>query len=123
MKKIYQVEESCDSMRLDRYLRTKIGIIPQSLIEKNLRNGKIKLNSRKIKSSIKVKSNDKIEFFNFVFEMEYYNDLTGVITNIGAGELEIKLSKPIQPPGGADPGLTSINLFQEEGDFSMISKL
>jgi len=68
MKKIYQVEESCDSMRLDRYLRTKIGIIPQSLIEKNLRNGKIKLNSRKIKSSIKVKSNDKIEFFNFVFE-------------------------------------------------------
>ena len=68
MKKIYHVEESCDSMRLDRYLRTKIGSIPQSLIEKNLRNGKIKLNSKKIKSSIKVKSNDKIEFFNFIFE-------------------------------------------------------
>ena len=68
MKKIYHVEESCDSMRLDRYLRILIGNIPQSLIEKNLRNGKIKLNSKKIKSSIKVKSNDKIEFFNFVFE-------------------------------------------------------
>ncbi len=70
MKKIYHVEESCDSMRLDRYLRTKLGTIPQSLIEKNLRNGKIKLNSKKIKSSIKVKSNDKIEFFNFIFEKQ-----------------------------------------------------
>ena len=60
MKKIYQVEESCDLMRLDRYLRTKLGRIQQSLIEKNLRNGKIKLNSKKIKSSVKVKTNDKI---------------------------------------------------------------
>ncbi len=68
MKKIYHVEESCDLMRLDRYLKTKIGKIPQSLIEKNLRNGKIKLNSKKIKSSTKVKTNDKIEFFNFIYE-------------------------------------------------------
>tara|TARA_B100001250_G_scaffold413532_1_gene447980 strand:+ start:1890 stop:2801 length:912 start_codon:yes stop_codon:yes gene_type:complete len=68
MKKIYHVEESCDSMRLDRYLRTKIGKIPQSLIEKNLRNGTIKLNSKKIKSSVKIKTNDKIQFFNFLFE-------------------------------------------------------
>ena len=49
MKKIYHVEELCDLMRLDRYLRTKLGKIPQSLIEKNLRNGKIKLNSKKLK--------------------------------------------------------------------------
>ena len=35
MKIIYHVEKTCDSMRLDRYLRTKISSIPQSLIEKN----------------------------------------------------------------------------------------
>ncbi len=68
MKKIYNVDESFDSMRLDRYLRTRVGRIPQSLIEKHLRNGKIKLNSKKIKSSTKVKTNDKIEFFNFIYE-------------------------------------------------------
>jgi len=68
MKKIYHVDESFDSMRLDRYLRTRVGRIPQSLIEKHLRNGKIKLNSKKIKSSTKVKTNDKIEFFNFIYE-------------------------------------------------------
>ena len=68
MKKIYLVDESFDSMRLDRYLRAKVGRIPQSLIEKNIRNGKIKLNSKKIKSSTKVKTNDKIELFNFIYE-------------------------------------------------------
>jgi len=88
------------------------------------------INSLKEDHSSEYKEGDRVKFnpekmmeFEFEDEMEYYNDLTGVITNIGAGELEIKLSKPIQPPGGADPGLTSINLFQEEGDFSMISKL
>ena len=33
-------------MRLDRWIRNKIGKIPQGLIEKNLRNGKIKLNNK-----------------------------------------------------------------------------
>ena len=55
-------------MRIDRLLRTKFGNIPQSLIEKSLRNGKIKLNKKKVKSSIKVNTNDKIELFNFDFK-------------------------------------------------------
>jgi 23S rRNA pseudouridine955/2504/2580 synthase len=55
-------------MRFDRLLRNKIGKIPQGLIEKNLRAGKIKLNNKKVKSSIKVKTNDKIDFFNFNFK-------------------------------------------------------
>ena len=42
-------------------LRNKIGKIPQSLIEKSLRSGKIRLNRKKIKSSIKIRTNDKIE--------------------------------------------------------------
>ena len=46
MKKTYSVEKTHDNMRLDRWIRNKIGKIPQGLIEKNLRNGKIKLNTR-----------------------------------------------------------------------------
>ena len=56
-------------MRLDRWLRNKIGNIPQSLIEKSLRAGKIKINKKKAKSSFKLKANDKIEIFNFKFKV------------------------------------------------------
>jgi 23S rRNA pseudouridine955/2504/2580 synthase len=55
-------------MRIDRWLRHSIGKIPQSLIEKNLRAGKIKLNKKKIKSSQKIKTNDKIDLFNIDFK-------------------------------------------------------
>ena len=55
-------------MRLDRWIRNKIGKVPQGLIEKNLRNGKIKLNNKKVKSKHKVKSNDNVSFYNFKFE-------------------------------------------------------
>ena len=59
-------------MRLDRWLRNKLGKIPQSLIEKTLRSGKIKINQKKVKSSNKVKTNDKIDLFNFKFEEHKY---------------------------------------------------
>ena len=55
-------------MRLDRYLRNKFGKIPQSLIEKKLRTGQIKVNKKKSKSSLKIKINDKITLFNFYFK-------------------------------------------------------
>ena len=55
-------------MRLDRWLRNKIGNLPQSLIEKFLRSGKIKINKKKVKSSFKVKTNDKIYIFNLKFK-------------------------------------------------------
>ena len=55
-------------MRIDRWVRNNIGNIPQGLIEKNLRKGKIKLNKKKIKSSKKIKTNDQIDLFNFDFK-------------------------------------------------------
>ena len=69
MKKIILVKASYNNMRIDRFLRNYLGKIPQGLIEKNLRNGKIKLNQKKVKSSQKVKTDDKISFFNFNFEI------------------------------------------------------
>ena len=47
MIKTLYVEEACSHMRIDRWLRHKIGKIPQSLIQKTLRNGKIKVNKKK----------------------------------------------------------------------------
>ena len=68
MKKSYIVDSTCNDMRIDRWIRYSIGKIPQSLIEKSLRAGKIKLNRKKIKSSYKIKTNDKIDLFNFNFD-------------------------------------------------------
>ena len=62
------VDSTYNNMRLDRFLRNHLGNIPQSLIEKKLRSGKIKLNKKKVKSSLKVKTNDEIELFNFEFK-------------------------------------------------------
>ena len=68
MKKSYIVDSTCDDMRLDRWLRLKIGKIPQGLVEKYLRTGKIKLNRKKAKSSFKVKTKDEINIFNIEFK-------------------------------------------------------
>ena len=68
MIKSFTVDSACNNMRLDRWLRNKLGNIPQGLIEKNLRLGKIKINKKKTKSSNKVQTNDKIDIFNFNFK-------------------------------------------------------
>ena len=68
MNKNFIVDTTCNEMRIDRWLRNKIGKIPQSLIEKSLRSGKIKVNKKKVKSSFKIKTNDEIIFFNFDFK-------------------------------------------------------
>ena len=67
MKKSYIVDYTFNEMRLDRWIRNNLGKIPQGLIEKNLRNGKIKVNNKKSKSSQKVITNDQINVFNFEF--------------------------------------------------------
>ena len=56
MIKSYIVDETCNDMRLDRWIRNKLGNIPQSLVEKSLRSGKIKVNKKKDKRSFKIKT-------------------------------------------------------------------
>ncbi len=68
MIKSFVVDATFKNMRLDRFLRNKIGKIPQGLIEKKLRTGKIRLNKKKVKSSTKLNLNDKVELFNLDFE-------------------------------------------------------
>ena len=54
-------------LRIDRWIKKNLSKIPQSLIEKDLRNGKIKVN-KKIKSSYKLKLLDKIYFYNIYYK-------------------------------------------------------
>jgi len=73
MKKSFIVDYEFNEMRLDRWIRNNLGKIPQGLIEKNLRNGIIKVNKRKVKSSYKIKTNDQINIFNFEFKEKIIN--------------------------------------------------
>ena len=68
MIKNFIVDSTCNDMRIDRWIRNTLGKLPQGLIERNLRNGKIKVNKKKIKSSYKVKTNDEINIFNLNFQ-------------------------------------------------------
>ena len=68
MNRSYIVDSTCNDMRLDRWIRSKIGNIPQGLVEKYLRTGKIKLNRKKVKSSFKIKTKDEINIFNIEFK-------------------------------------------------------
>jgi len=68
MNKSFKIDSSSINMRIDRWIRNNIGKVPQNFVEKNLRIGKIKLNKKKVKSSVKLKLNDEINFFNFKFE-------------------------------------------------------
>jgi len=65
MKKILNVTEDYHDMRIDRWVKKKIFNVPQSLIEKNLRQGKIKVNNIIVKSAYKLKYKDKIYLYNF----------------------------------------------------------
>ena len=65
MKKTYIISQDYVNARLDRWIRKNIYNIPQSLIEKSLRNGKVKVNNKKKQSSYKLQSIDKITLENF----------------------------------------------------------
>ena len=70
MKKIYSIKSDYLNTRLDKWFRRNICEVPQSLIEKNIRRGKIKINDKKTKSSYKLKKNDQVILYNIAFSVE-----------------------------------------------------
>ena len=78
MKNNYLINGDYISMRLDRWIRKNVSDVPQSLIEKNIRKGNIKINNKKEKSSYKLKKNDNIILYNF----NYSSNKNKKITNI-----------------------------------------
>ena len=67
MNKSYTIKEIYSGMRVDRWIRNNVASLPQSLIEKSLRKGKIKVNIKKVNSSYKLKTGDKIKETNKKF--------------------------------------------------------
>ena len=67
MKKIYLVNSDFINSRLDRWFRRVVCQVPQSLIEKSIRSGNIKVNNKKEKSSYKLKNQDQIIVRNINF--------------------------------------------------------
>ena len=68
MKKSYTVDYSHEGIRIDKWIRNNLGNVPQGLIEKKLRIGKIKLNKKKIKSSTKLYDKDVITVYDVEFK-------------------------------------------------------
>ena len=68
MKNFFSVKYDFVNARLDRWFRRNVCEAPQSLIEKNIRKGKIKVNNKKKKSSYKLQENDQIFVHNFNFK-------------------------------------------------------
>ena len=64
MHKIYIVEKDFQNSRFDKWFKAKVIDLPQSLIEKIIRQNKVKLNKRKVKSSYRVQLGDEIEVYD-----------------------------------------------------------
>ena len=64
MRKSYIVEKDYNNSRFDRWFKTEIIDLPQSLIEKIIRQNKIKINKKKTKTSYRLQKGDIIEIFN-----------------------------------------------------------
>ena len=64
MPKSYIVVDDYHDSRLDRWFKQNVINLPHSLIEKIIRQNKIKVNKKKIKSSSRIQSGDIIEVYD-----------------------------------------------------------
>ena len=66
MPKSYTVVDDYHESRLDRWFKENVINLPHSLIEKIIRQNKIKVNKKKTKSSYRVQSGDLIEVYDIL---------------------------------------------------------
>ena len=67
MKELFVIDNDFHDVRLDRWFRKRVNDVPQSLIEKHIRKGNIKVNKKKQKSSYKLQKLDKVYIYNLNF--------------------------------------------------------
>ena len=70
MKKDFHIKDEYIDARLDRWFKKNVSKIPQSLIEKNIRKGNIKVNNLKRKGSYKLQKNDCVSVYNQNFKTD-----------------------------------------------------
>ena len=68
MLEVINIDNSSAGQRIDKWIKNNLSRIPQSLVEKELRNGKIKVNKKKVKSSYKLNSQDKVYLYNISYK-------------------------------------------------------
>ena len=66
MPKSYTVIDDYHNSRLDRWFKQNVINLPHSLIEKLIRQNKVKVNKKKTKSSYRVQSGDLIEIYDIL---------------------------------------------------------
>ena len=64
MRKSFIVEDDYNDSRLDKWFKNKIINLPHSLLEKILRQNKVKVNKKKTKSSYRLQAGDLIEIYD-----------------------------------------------------------
>ena len=64
MPKSYTVDDDFNDSRLDKWFKNKIINLPHSLLEKILRQNKVKVNKKKTKSSYRLQKGDLIEIYD-----------------------------------------------------------
>jgi len=64
MPKSYTVDDDYNDSRLDKWFKNKVINLPHSLLEKILRQNKIKVNKKKVKSSHRIQAGDLIEIYD-----------------------------------------------------------
>ncbi len=64
MPKFYTVDDDYNDSRLDKWFKNKIINLPHSLLEKILRQNKVKVNKKKTKSSYRLQTGDLIEIYD-----------------------------------------------------------
>jgi len=64
MSKTYTVDDAYNDSRLDKWFKNEVINLPHSLIEKILRQNKIKVNKKKAKSSYRLQTGDLIEVYD-----------------------------------------------------------
>ena len=105
MKNTFSIQDDFVNSRLDRWFRRQVSDVPQSLIEKNLRKGNIKVNNKKAKSSYKLRLNDLV-----------------IIKNINFTKNNIKEVKKSYIPTKKDLSLSSDLFIENNENFVVINK-
>ena len=66
MHKTFIVDEDYQNSRFDKWFKNKVLDIPHSLIEKIIRQNKVKINKKKTKTSYRVQSGDVVDVYEYI---------------------------------------------------------
>ena len=103
MVEVIKIDNSSIGLRIDKWIKLNLNKIPQALIEKDLRNGKIKVNKRKVKSSYKLEKHDIVYLYNIVYK-------------------NLKIQKKIFIPKHSIIKETEKDIIENNTDFIVINK-